>query len=81
MSECKRLDTKSLQIEKNREICAGHKVFRRIDKYRFMPKRRRKKFRRMPISERKRDNEVRYGQSDSCTGDSGGPLWKWMGKN
>ena len=21
------------------------------------------------------------GESDSCEGDSGGPLWKWMGKS
>ena len=30
---------------------------------------------------RKRDYEVRYGETDSCTGDSGAPLWKWVGKS
>ena len=33
------------------------------------------------MKERHRDQEVRYGKSDTCMGDSGGPLWKWMGKS
>jgi hypothetical protein len=24
--------------------------------------------------------DVTYGGKDACTGDSGGPLWKWIGK-
>ncbi len=24
-------------------------------------------------------SEVSYGGKDACTGDSGGPLWKWLG--
>ena len=24
--------------------------------------------------------EVEYGGIDACSGDSGGPLWKWIGR-
>ena len=74
-----------------KELCAGHKVFRRIDGYKYYKNYRTPKpnkrcpycpeFRRVKLSNRVRDMEVKYGQADSCTGDSGGPLWKWMKVN
>ena len=76
----------------NREICAANKYIRRIDAYihyyggkRKKPKANKNcpfcpKFRRVKNEKRVRDEEIRYGKTDSCSGDSGGPLWKWMGK-
>ena len=73
-----------------KELCAGNRFFRRIDAYRYYPKRSRPrankkcpycpKFQRVKLADRKEDTEVRYGLTDACGGDSGGPLWKWMGK-
>ena len=60
-------------------MCAGHKIFRRIDAYRrsrskSKSRKKRKIFKRLPKSARKRDYEVRYGRTDSCAGDSGAML-------
>ena len=75
-----------------REICAANKYTRRIDAYihyyggkRKKPRANPKcpfcpKFRRVKTEKRVKDKEIRYGKTDSCSGDSGGPLWKWMGK-
>ena len=75
-----------------REICAANKYIRRIDAYiHYYGGKRKKprankncpfcpKFRRVKSEKRVRDEEIRYGKTDSCSGDSGGPLWKWMGK-
>ena len=48
----------------DREICAGRQIYRRIDAYRLMSKRN-KKFKRVPLRERHRDQEVRYGKPQS----------------
>ena len=74
----------------NRELCAANKYTRRIDGYRYYQKRKKPraspkcpfcpKFRRIKLKYRKKDKEIKYGKIDSCSGDSGGPLWKWMGK-
>ena len=76
----------------NREICAANRYIRRIDAYIHYYRGRRKKpranpkcpfcprFRRVKLANRVKDKEIRYGKTDSCSGDSGGPLWKWMGK-
>ena len=73
----------------NREICAAHKYIRRIDAYihtfRKKPRANRKcpycpRFRQAKLANRVKDKKIRYGKTDSCIGDSGGPLWKWMGK-
>ena len=36
-------------------------------------------FRRVKLANRVKDKEIRYIKTDICSGDSGGPLWKWMG--
>ena len=72
-----------------REICAANKYIQRIDAYihnhrgkRTKPRANKKcpycpKFRQVkPVI----DEVIRFGTTDSCVGDSGGPLWKWMGK-
>ena len=75
-----------------REICAANRYIRRIDAYIHYYGGKRKKprpnpkcpfcprFRRVKLEKRVKDKEIRYGKTDSCSGDSGGPLWKWMGK-
>ena len=68
---------RSLKVDTSIEMCAGHKIFRRIDAYRRPSSKFRKKrkiFKRLPKSARKRDYEVRYGRTDSCAGDSGAML-------
>ena len=77
----------------NREICAASKYIRRIDAYIHYFRGKRKKpranpkcpycprFRQNKLANRAKDNEIRYGKTDSCVGDSGGPLWKWIGKS
>ena len=76
----------------NREMCAASRYIRRIDAYIHYYKGKRKKpranpkcpfcprFRRVKLDKRVKDKEIKYGKTDSCSGDSGGPLWKWMGK-
>lgn len=80
---------KDVKVQPRIEICAGKKVFRRKDRYKVYYKKSSKrtskrtipyKFRRLPLSQRLRDKTVKYGGTDACTGDSGGPLWKWFGK-
>ena len=44
-----------------REICAAKQIYRRIDAYRLLSRKNRK-FKRVPLKERKRDQEVRYGK-------------------
>ena len=74
----------------SREICAARRHIQKIDAYIHYFRGKRKKpranqkcpycprFRRVKLA--KRDKEIRYGKTDFCVGDSGGPLWKWMGK-
>ena len=50
----------------SREICAGHQIYRRIDAYRLLSRKNRK-FKRVPLRERHRDKEVRYGKLDSLS--------------
>ena len=66
--DCKKFK-KTLKVDTRIEMCAGYKIFRKIDAYR----RHRKTFKRLP-KKRKRDYEVRYGRTDSCAGDSGAML-------
>ena len=60
---------KVLKVDTRIEMCAGYKIFRKIDAYR----RHGKTFKRLP-KKRKRDYEVRYGRTDTCAGDSGAML-------
>ena len=64
----------------NREICAASKYIRRIDAYIHYYRSKKPRFRRAKLANRLKDKKVRYGKTDACVGDSGGPLWKWMGK-
>ena len=78
MKDCAKFK-KSLKVDIRKEMCAGHKIFRRIDAYRrsrskSKSRKKRKIFKRLPKSARKRDYEVRYGRTDSCAGDSGAML-------
>ena len=64
-----------------REICAASKYIRRIDAYIDYNlgniKSKNGRFRRVNGVN---DTEVKYRKTD-CSGDSGGPLWKWTGKS
>ena len=83
MKDCAKFK-KSLKVDIRKEMCAGHKIFRRIDAYRRLSSKSRKKrkiFKRLPKSARKRDYEVRYGRTDSCAGDSGAMLPDIVEKN
>ena len=89
--ECIKLQAKNMNYLPKKELCAGHKIARRIDAYKYYenhtkPKKNREcpycpEFERVKLSNRVWDKEIKYGQADSCTGDSGGPLWKWMNVN
>ena len=76
MKDCAKFK-KSLKVDIRKEMCAGHKIFRRIDAYR----KKGKIFKRLPKSARKRDYMVRYGRTDTCAGDSGAMLLDIVEKN
>ena len=64
-----------------KEICAASKHIRRIVAYTYSKKPPKYgKFRRVELPNGVNDTEVKYKKTD-CSGDSGGPLWKWMGKS
>ena len=67
-----------------REICAASKYIRRIDAYidynRGNQTSKNGRFHRVELTNGVNDTEVKYRKTD-CSGDSGGPLWKWMGKS
>ena len=87
--ECKKF-TKGMGFLPNREICAASRYIRRIDAYIHYYGGKRKKpranpkcpycpiFRRVKLAKRVKDKGIIYGKTDSCVGNSGGPLWKWM---
>ena len=89
--ECLKLQDNKMKYLPDKELCAGHKVFRRIDAYKYYknskwPRSNKRcpycpDFRRVKLSKHGWNREVKYGQTYSCTGDSGGPLWKWMRQN
>ena len=74
-----------------REICAAKRYIQKIGTYIYYYKGKRKTprankrcpfcptFQKDKLANRVKDVEIRYGKNDSCVGDSGGPLWKWMG--
>jgi hypothetical protein len=84
--ECKEY-TKGMGFLPKLEICTTKRHVQRIDAYIHYYRGKRKKPRanpKCPLCPRFRqvrvkDKEYRYSNSDSCVGDSGGPLWKWMG--
>ncbi|XP_071749552.1 uncharacterized protein [Lepeophtheirus salmonis] len=60
------------------EICAANRVFMKSTKYKAL----RLKLKTIKFMEIKNVISQRtpvYGGQDACTGDSGGPLWKWIG--
>ena len=84
--KCKQF-TKGMGFLPNREICAASKYIRRSDAYiHYYRSKKPRAHRKCPFCPRFRqanrvqDKKIRYGKTDSCVGDSGGPLWKWMGK-
>ena len=89
--ECKRF-TEGLGFLPKREICAASRYIRRIDAYIHYYRGKREKpraspkypycprFRQFKFDKRVKDEEIIYGKTDSCIGNSGGTLWKWMGK-
>ena len=88
-NECKELLPGSGFLP-DRELCAAKRYVRYIDVYKYYPRRKipsasRKcpfcpKFQRVRFPLENKDKEIRYGRVDSCSGDSGGPLWKWQTK-
>ena len=76
----------------NQEICAASRYIRKIDAYIHYYRGKRKKpranpkcpycprFRQVKLDKRVKDEEIIYRKTDSCIGNSGGPLWKWMGR-
>ena len=82
--------SKGLIYSPNRELCAANAYRRRIDGYRYYPRHKKPiasrkcpfcpKFRRIKLADRKKDKEIRYGRTDSCGGDSGGPLLDLQGR-
>ena len=73
-----------------RELCAAKKYIRYIDAYIYSRRREKPeasprcpfcpKFRKLKRKQEDKDQEIKYGRTGDCKGDSGGPLWKWIGK-
>lgn len=55
------------------ELCAGNEIVRLVDTFK-MKQRGAPKFVR---DEKKQDIDTKFGETDSCKGDSGSPLWTW----
>ena len=63
--ECKKIQPKSTKYVPKKELCAGNRFFRRIDAYRYYPRRSRPrankkcpycpKFQRVKLADRKED--------------------------
>ena len=89
-SECEKLQKEKMKYSSRKELCAANKIYRLIDAYKYYPERTRPNaspkcpycpiFQRVKRVEPIQDKKIKYGMTDSCGGDSGGPLWKWIGK-
>ena len=89
-SECEKLEEEKMKYSPRKELCAANKVYRLIYAYKYYPKRSNPHaspkcpycptFQRVKHVDLVQDKEIEYGGRDSCGGDSGGPLWKWIGK-
>ena len=87
--ECKKWLKKSGFLPGS-ELCAASRVIRLVARFKYYPKWKRikpraskkcpycPKFRKIRGTEK--DKKIQYGKTDTCSGDSGGPLWKWIGK-
>ena len=82
---CRELGSE-FQVRVSTELCAGHRITVRQDE--FLAEKAASndaadawKFQRGPEKRLGVNSNVTYGGRDSCTGDSGGPLWKWVGKS
>ena len=71
--------TKDIGFLPKRELCAGKKYIERIDAYTY--NQQDALFKRVKLKNQVNDTKIKYGKIDSCVGDSGGPLWKWMGES
>ena len=77
-NKCKTV-TKDVGFLPRTELCAGKKYIQRIDTYTY--NHQDKLFKRVQHKNQVNDTQIKYGKIDSCVGDSGGPLWKWMGES
>ena len=80
--KCKTI-TKDIRFLPKTELCAGRKYIQRIDAYTY---KRQGTLQNPMINQVQHQNQVndtkiKYGKIESCVGDSGGPLWKWMGES
>ena len=73
------LFTKDIGFLPKTELCAGKKYIERIDTYTY--NQQDALFKRVKLKNQVNDTKIKYGKIDSCVGDSGGPLWKWMGES
>ena len=71
--------TKDIGFLPKTELCAGKKYIERIDTYTY--NQQDALFKRVKLKNQVNDTKIKYGKIDSCVGDSGGPLWKWMGES
>ena len=88
--ECKKIQKEAMKFIPKMELCAANKVYRLIDAYKYYPVRSRPHaspkcpycpiFQKVKRVDLVQDKEIEYGGTDSCGGDSGSPLWKWIGK-
>eukprot|EP00095_Tigriopus_kingsejongensis_P005800 maker-scaffold88_size394946-snap-gene-2.25 protein:Tk05800 transcript:maker-scaffold88_size394946-snap-gene-2.25-mRNA-1 annotation:"GH21133" len=67
-----------MNVSTQTELCAGHRVFTSRHEYYASKSPEAADF-SFEIKA-KDEREVSYGGKDACVGDSGGPLWKWIGK-
>ena len=77
-NKCKTV-TKDIGFLPKTELCAGKKYTQRIDAYTY--NHRDALFKQIKLKNQVNDTHIKYGKIDSCVGDSGGPLWKWMGED
>lgn len=62
------------------ELCAGKKVERKKEAFLAQKDQNDQFVFEQVKANRQLMHDVTYGGQDACTGDSGGPLWKWIGR-
>ena len=77
-NKCKTITNDNRFLPK-KELCAGKKYIERIDAYTY--NHQDALFKQVKLKNQVNDTKINYGKIDSCVGDSGGPLWKWMGES
>ena len=77
-NKCKTI-TNDHRFLPKKELCAGKKYIQRIDAYTY--NHQDVLFKQVKLKNQANNTQIKYGKIDSCVGDSGGPLWKWMGES